>query len=445
MREELLAEVVEALEGRGLEDVEVYAKRGRSRRLEHGVGARAVGFAEEAGWAARAGDRRASFFATGSGPPRPDGPWPEPDGAPLRLPAPAGEEAAPWREPEGLDAPLLGERDGHALLDAVAEELAAEAPGARLLHGVLEDGTSETQLLSNRGIAARYRSRLASIYLEAAGPGAGGERACLHLAEREARRFAPRALARRLADRLLLAHHGKAVERDRGEILLAPAVACHLLAGLLPLLVGPEAWRRVAPFQDARGRLGGEALTVRDDGRLPGGALTAPVDGEGLPTREVTLVAAGVFRQPLLAWWQADASAPRQGRASGCGRRPGWRDLPRPGPTHLYVEPRPRVSVASLLADVARGYYLIEATGPAVFDLAEDRFHLPVCGFAVRGGRASGSVAGVELAGAVGALLRGIQGAARDLTFLHAGGLGADGGMIGSPSLLVTGLELRRA
>jgi len=67
------------------------------------------------------------------------------------------------------------------------------------------------------------------------------------------------------------------------------------------------------------------------------------------------------------------------------------------------------------------------------------RFALPVCGFAIDGGRPTGSVAGGWLVGTVTAFLNGILTAARDLTFLPS-----RSGLVGAPTLLVKGLELRR-
>jgi len=176
-------------------------------------------------------------------------------------------------------------------------------------------------------------------------------------------------------------------------------------------------------------------VTLIDNGRLPGGALEAPVDGEGLPTREVILVEQGFFRQPLLAWWQAETAA---GLPCGCSRRAGWRDLPQPGPTHLYLQPDSKVPVASLLGAVKSGYYLLDATGAPRFDFAADQFALPVCGFAVEAGRASAPVARAWLCGRIATLLQGVIGVARDLAFHPLSG------MIGSPTLLVAGLELRK-
>ena len=82
----LLDEVLVALLRRGLPDVEVFARRGRSRRLEITAHTEASIFSQEQGWAVRAGDPRRSFFAAGTGEPAPGWPWPEPTGRPLRLP-----------------------------------------------------------------------------------------------------------------------------------------------------------------------------------------------------------------------------------------------------------------------------------------------------------------------------------------------------------------------
>lgn len=432
----LLDEVLVSLLRKGLPDVEVFAKRGRSRRLETSPVTEASIFSQEQGWAVRAGDPRRSFFATGTGEPVRDWPWPEPTGRPLRLPEPGPEGAAPWNEPSDFSAPLIGEREGLKLLESLGRELASELPGSRLLRAALEDGSSESEMVNSRGLRARSRNRVATLYLEAAGPDRTAS-ASVYLAAREARRFHPTALARRLADRLAVtSQRTQGMLPEGGELLLAPPVVARLLCGLLPLLVGPRAGALLSGLRDRRGRIGSERLTLIDNGRLPGGALESPVDGEGVPTREVVLVEEGVYRQSLLTWWQAE-SHPNTGAASGCTRRPGWRDLPAAGPTHLYLKPDPRVPVAALLGSISRGYYLIDVSGGGRFDLGAGTFALPVCGFAVEGGRASAPVARAWLCGGIGDLLQGVAGAGRDLTFLPLTG------MIGAPTVLATGLELR--
>ena len=309
----------------------------------------------------------------------------------MRLPA--AQPISAWKSPADLDAPLLVDSEAISLLEAIESNLVREVPGGRLLRGVLEEGSSESDLANSRGVSVGFRSRAAALYLEVAGPWKGSAGASFYLAEREARRFNPAALARQAANRLVLGHEGTAPDRDRGEMLLAPAVATQLLQALLPILVGAEGKDLARSFRDRSGRIGSPCLSLIDDGRYPGGVLEAPVDGEGYPTREVVLVEEGAFRQPLRSWRQA--SPPD--RAVGCIRRPSWRDVPRIGCSHLYLHAG---DPADLLTSVARGYYLVDTTGGGQFDL-HDRFCLPVCGLVLRQGRADAPVGGAWLCGAV--------------------------------------------
>lgn len=429
-----LGDVLRVLGRKGFDRAEVYAKRGRSRRVELSPAGEASMFAQERAWAVRAGNDRGSFFLAGTGEPRPAGAWPEPAGPALELPP--SEPTPPWNDPADFDAPLLGEAEGFQLLASLGRELEAELPGARLLRAALEDGWSEAEIASSQGIAARVRRRAASLHVEVRGPGRDATSAALYLAAREARRFHASALARRLADRLAVAA-ATSGELPAGpcDVLLAPPVGARLLAALLPFLVGPRAVHLGTGLRDRRGRLASDAVTLLDDGRLPGGAFEAPVDGEGVPTREVALIEEGIFRQPLLAWWQAA----EEGVPSGCSRRASWRDLPSPGPTHLYLKPDARTPVAALLGTIQRGAYLIDTAGAPRVDLDALRFELPACGFLVERGRAAGPLPRVCLRGPLATLLKGIAGVARDLAFLPLDG------MIGAPTLLATGLELAEA
>jgi len=219
-------------------------------------------------------------------------------------------------------------------------------------------------------------------------------------------------------------------------VLVGSPVAACILASLEPLFLGPEADSLARRYRDRRGRVGSDLVTIIDDGRLAGGLLESPADGEGLPTGPHVVIEEGRFRQPLLDW---RLSANRQQPLLGCTRRESWRDLPGTSPSHLYLRPREDISVGQLLGSVSRGYYLLEPLGSGVFDFDRDQFRLPVCGFVLRQGRAVAPLSRTWLEGGITAFLRNIHAVARDLTF-HP--LGA---MIGSPSILVGGLGLHAA
>ncbi|MEM1178913.1 MAG: metallopeptidase TldD-related protein [Acidobacteriota bacterium] len=431
-----LLDVLESVAGRGLSEIEVFHKRGRSRSLRRELVGETSNLSHEEGFAVRAGDDRRSFFYAAAGPPRAETPWPEADGAGLSLPEP--RPIPEWSPADDFEAPLVGENEARALLDQVEKELDREIPGAKMLFGFLEDGASEQQIASSRGVRVRTLHRAASLFVEARGPNRRSRAVSLTVAEREARRFRPEALARRLADRLLIHERGSSPARDRGEFLLSHDVMSALLSRLLGLFVGGEAAMRATRQTGPQGRRAGRQVTLIDDGRLPGGLLESPVDGEGMPTGAVKLVEEGVYRQPLTGFGGVQPGAPRL-EPTGCRRRPGWRDLPVEGASHFYLRPDPSVGVADLLSSLSRGYYLLGVEGAVRLEDGHRRFAVPVSGFAIDGGRATGSIAGAWLTGSVPSFLGGVVALGRDLMFQPT-----SSALVGSPSAMIRGLELRQ-
>ena len=433
--------------------VELFAKRGRSRTARWELGLTSGQLREERGWAVRAGDDVGSFFACGTGVVSEGGPWPPVSDRALRLPGRQGEPNLPSAEAE---APVLGESEAVAVLQAVAGELVRELEGAELVQGVLDDGFAETDLVNSRGLSARHRARVASIRLWAR---LGAHQTRIETADRHARNLSAPALARRLADRLSIASSGVVADRDRADAVLAPEVAALVLRSLGFLWVqaaagrftaaargqatsGPaepassesprrELERRAERWIGSDGLLASEALTVIDDGRLAGGLHEAPFDGEGAPTARIVLVDGGRFVQPLVPWWESG-----DGIASGCNLRSSWRDLPRPGATHLFIDPDPKCSVVTLLQQMPRGYYFIDALSPVRLDFEADLLTMVVCGFAVRSGRPSQPLARAVVTSSIGGFLRSVGAVGRDLRFATRSG------HWGAPSLLVRGLSI---
>ena len=417
-------ELVASRSRRGDEELEAFEKRGRSRRFEVAPDGELSSTAVEAGWAIRWSDAQRSGFVCGTGGLPRELPAMAAGAHPLALPEP--RPGARFTPPPGLRAPLAGESEARALLEAIGRELARELPGARLAGARFEEGTSESALASSRGVTARTLARAATLRLTAEHR---GRRVSAESWTLEASEVNPLAQARRLADRLA-ALDGRPRTCPR-TMLLAPPLAARLVEALAPDLLGRDAPSRVAALARGRPALGSERVRIVDDGALSGGLLAAAADGEGFPCGEVVLVEGGRFVRPLLSWWEAE----RPEQATGCARRASYRDLPRRAPTHLYLAGDPAVSVRDLLPEAE--VYLIDAEGGVAVEPSSGRFAVRVSGFVLEGGRAAGGLGPCRLAGTLGEWLGGVRAAARDRSFV------AGDGMFGSPSLLVAGaLEL---
>lgn len=422
------ARALVAARARG-EELEVYEKRGRSRRFALGEGEQTFAQSEEAGWAARGGDERGSYFLAGTGAPPPRLAPPERRGAPIRLPPPFA--ACAWSPPPALDAPLATESEGFALLAGIARELERELPGARARRLLFDDGAASWALRSSRGVAANGRSRACSLRVEAEH---GAARLAAEFVARTAAEWKPLALARRIADRLLALRPNARLPPEGSDLVVAPPLAARLVEALAAHLAGPRAAARLAEIGCGDGRLGSALFALVDDGGDPRGALAAACDGEGVPSKPQRLVESGRFVRPLLAWWESDAPL----AAAGISLRPGWRDPPRPGPTQLFVEPAPEVAVRELVESVASGAYLLAAEGGVRVEQGGTAFSVPISGFALERGRAKGGLGPCRLRGRFAALFAGLAAAARDLAFVPARAL------FGSPTLLLRGLVLER-
>ncbi len=423
--------LLQRLGDRGFESVEVFGKRSRSRSSRIDRDVVQVVVSEEAGWAIRAGGESGSSFSCGSGELPEEPVLLDPSGPPLRLPLPHDGGAIGKVESEAVV--LLSEAESLALLRNVGDILGSELDGAQLDSAWLEDGVAEVSLLSSTGVQAAQRLRAASLRLAAS---RHGERAEVVAAASTARDMAPVALARRLAD-LLAVRQGETVDSvDRGVVLLAPQVAARMLGGLLELFVGVGSRSLARGLIDrASDRLASDAVTIVDDGALGEGPLSALFDGEGTPMSEVVLVEDGLWRQSLVPWWDAEDGTP-----SGCVMRPSYRDLPALSPTHLYIKPDPDHSVADLLSGIVRGYYWIDSAVAPVVDWESGELELEVSGFEIRGGAPRRVIKRARLGGAISSLLLGVRAVGRDLQLIPW-----TRGCMGSPTLLVAGLEVRPA
>jgi len=416
--------VLSSLESGGWNAAEVYVKEGRSRRYTLTQDIRSSGQSVEIGHAVRAGNARGSFFWAHSGRPQPALEWPAP--GPGRLVLPGPQTGSRWKSSEEKTAPLATEGEATAFLTRLAKQLDAAFGGARLVSAVLEDGVSESEIASSRGVRCSTERRAAALHVEGvARTSQGAVIRRLYLAERALRRFDPDVVAGWLAERLILAG-GVELESSRSApTILAPEVGAVLLAGCLARLVGPDAAEKGREH-----RWGREPLTIVDDSRSERSLVAGPWDGEGVPTRRSVLVERGRYGRPLLAWWQTSIEED----ASGCTQRPGWRDLPYPGPSQLSIEPAQGVSSEDLLASVSDGFYWREPLNRGVFDSAADRFSLPVAGYSIAAGRGRTPIRSAVVSGSITGLLESIDGFADDLRFSPMRGL------LGSPSLRVSGL-----
>lgn len=169
-------------------------------------------------------------------------------------------------------------------------------------------------------------------------------------------------------------------------------------------------------------QVAGSAVTVVDDGTLPGRYGTMRFDDEGFPTEKTVLIENGV----LTGFMYDHLTASRDKVApTGNGRRESFEHKPIPRMRNTYIAPGkddPDAIVASvrsgLLVKKMGGGQVNTVNGDFVFDVAE--------GYLIRDGKVAHAVRGATLAGNGPEVLGIIDMVGRDLGFT-IGTCGKDG------------------
>ncbi|MDI3281257.1 MAG: metallopeptidase TldD-related protein, partial [Bacillota bacterium] len=287
------------------------------------------------------------------------------------------------------------------------------------------------QLLNSRGLQASYEGTTVACDALAVAEGEGG--AETGWSYQGARRYAdlkPRQVGEEAAQKAVALLGAGTIPTRRLPVLLDPFVAAEFLQVLGPGLTADAVQKGKSLF---RGRVGetvaSPLVQLVDHGRLENGLASAPVDDEGVPTRETVLIADGVLRGYLYNTY----TAARDGVAStGNGVRNSFRGTPEVRPSNFYLRPG-AISRQRLWAESGEALYLTAVLGMHTANPISGDFSLGAAGLLLRDGQVVRPVRGVTVAGNLLALLQGIDGLADDLRFL--GGYGA-------PTVRVQGLTV---
>ncbi len=137
-----------------------------------------------------------------------------------------------------------------------------------------------------------------------------------------------------------------------------------------------------------------EALTLVDDGAMPGGFRSRPFDDEGIKTGRTVLVERGVLKGFLYD----DYRAKREGVSStGNAWRPHYRSRPSPAPNCLVLQPGDW-RLEELLADTSGGLYVVETIGEWLSDPIRGFLNATVThGYLIEDGELGQPVSGITI------------------------------------------------
>ncbi len=313
--------------------------------------------------------------------------------------------------------------------DARAAEAAARAVDPRIVNS--EGSSSDSQLTrvayaNTAGFAGDYQRAGHSLVSSpiAAENGEMQTDYWFAVARRRSELESPESVGRRAAERALAQLGGKRIATCEVPVIFDPPTARGILGNLAACVSGYAVYRQSSFLAEKLGeRIASDAVTIIDDGRLPGGLGSKPFDGEGLPTGRKTVVENGILRSFLLDHY----SARKLGLASTGNASRSAGSAPGVAPTNLWIEPGAQ-SLDELVQTMGRGLLVTKLFGHGFNPVTGD-FSRGAAGVWIENGEAVHPVEEITVAGNLADMLADIDAVGNDLLWM---------GSVAAPSLRVS-------
>jgi PmbA protein len=230
---------------------------------------------------------------------------------------------------------------------------------------------------------------------------------------------------------------GKRISSGVYPVLLENHIGSEFLSLLAHSFLSEQVQKGKSVLKDKTGAIFfSPLLSIVDDGLITEGAAASPIDGEGTPSQRTVVVAKGKINGYLYDRFWANRENLRSG-ASGAGStgnslRHSIKFPPGLGTSNFFIEPG-KVSFTSLIKNLERGVMIQEVMGLHTVDPISGDFSLGCSGQWIEKGEKVHPVKSIAIAGNLYQLFQKVAEVGDDLRFF---------GKIGSPSLLIDGLEV---
>ena len=171
-------------------------------------------------------------------------------------------------------------------------------------------------------------------------------------------------------------------------------------------------------------------VDIIDDGTMAWGTGTSPVDDEGVPVKNKTLISRGVLK----GFIHNTFTAKKEGvESTGNASRGSSKGLAGIDVTNMYLKAADGKSDNSLMKSVSRGILLLGAMGVHTANPISGDFSIGISGLWIENGEAVYPFKEAVISGNVLEMFRKVQAVGNDLRFY---------GNIGSPSILIDDMDI---
>jgi len=164
----------------------------------------------------------------------------------------------------------------------------------------------------------------------------------------------PEEIGREAARRSVRMLGARKIDTQKVPVIFDPVTGGSFWGAIVDALDGDNVFKKASFLADDLGKqIASETVTVIDDGLLPKGLASRPVDGEGVPTKRKTVIDRG----RLLTYLYDTHTALKVGTRSTGNAVRSYSSMPRIGPLNFYLQPG-KHTPEEILASVSRGFYV---------------------------------------------------------------------------------------
>jgi len=211
----------------------------------------------------------------------------------------------------------------------------------------------------------------------------------------------PQAIGRRAAERTVARLQPRSLPTGQVPVLFAAEMARSLVGHLLGAVSGGALYRRTSFLLDSAGtQLFPDWFTIDERPLLRRGLRSSAFDGEGVATRDSSLVRGGVLQRYVLGSYSA--------------RKLGLQTTANAGGVHNLEVAANAGDLASLLSGMGSGLLVTELMGQGVNGVTGD-YSRGAAGFWVENGQLAWPVDGITIAGNLKQMFAGIEAVGSDV------------------------------
>jgi PmbA protein len=314
----------------------------------------------------------------------------------------------------------------------VEESARAYDPRVKIIESsAYQDGESLITIVNSLGLKAVYRGAYCGIYIALAAVQGDDNQSGFDMDfSLKYKSLNPEKVGREAARRAVRMLGALPVTTRQAVVVLEPYVATGFLGVISPALTAEAVQKGRSLFAGKTGSyVASDKVTVIDDGALAGGIVSAPFDGEGVPTARTVLIEKGLLVQYLHNTY----TAAKDGVSStGNGVRGSFKGTPEVGATNLFIEAGPN-PVEELFRDIKSGLYVTEVMGMHTANPISGDFSVGVSGLLIENGELTRPVRGMAMGGNIIEMFANIDMVGNNLRFF---------GSKGSPTIRIAGMTI---